>query len=124
MRKQSVALEHHIDRPPIRRYWRDILTVEQDAPLVRRVQAGKHTQQRGFAAARGPEQRKEFAWENVERDAFDRRHGSKLLAHAIEPHQRPRGWVCPRRERSARALPLRVVPRIGTAVPHTATLAG
>src|SRR5262249_33051466 len=90
MRKQRVALEHHIDRPPIRRHWRDILTVEQDASLVRRVQAGKQAQQRGLAAARGPEQRKEFAWENVERDTFDRSHGSKLLAHAIEPPPRPR----------------------------------
>src|SRR5262249_44342159 len=86
MRKQSVALEHHVDRPPIRRYRRDILTVDPDAALVRRVQAGKQAQQRGLAAARGTEQRKEFAWENVERNAFDRSHGSKLLAHAIEPH--------------------------------------
>src|SRR5262249_61789389 len=85
-RKQRVALEHQVDRPPIRRYRRDILTVEQDASLVRRVQAGKQAQQRGLAAARGTEQRKEFAWENVERNAFDRSHGSKLLAHAIEPH--------------------------------------
>src|SRR5262249_56621152 len=34
MRKQSVALEHHVDRPPIRRYPRRILTVRQDASLL------------------------------------------------------------------------------------------
>src|SRR5262249_12066401 len=86
MRKQRVALEHHVDRPPIRRYRRDILTVEQDASLVRRVPAGKQAQQRGLSAAPGPRQRKEFAPENVARDAFDASNGSKLLAHAIDPH--------------------------------------
>src|SRR5262249_35906784 len=114
----------HVDRPPIRRYRGGILTGEQDASPRPRVQAGEQAQQRGLAPARGAAPRKEFASEKVERNAFDRSPPSKFLAGAGEPRERPRGGVHPRRERSARALPLRVVPRIGAAVPHAATLAG
>src|SRR5262249_61026213 len=38
MRKQSVALEHHVDRPSIRRYRRDIPPLEQDTSFVPRIQ--------------------------------------------------------------------------------------
>src|SRR5438445_172964 len=123
MRKQRVVLEHHVDRPPIRRYLRNILTIEQNASFVGHVQTGEEAQQRGLAAARRAEQGEEFAGENVERHALDRSYGRKLLAHAVEPHQRTRSLVCPPRERSAPALLVRVVPRIGAAVPHAATLA-
>ena len=61
MRKQRVALEHHVDRPPVRRHAGQILAVEQDAARVRRLEAGEHAQQRGLAAAGRPEQREELA---------------------------------------------------------------
>ena len=52
MRKQRVVLEHHVDRPLMRQHMRDVAAVEQDAALVRRLEAGQHPQQRGLAAAR------------------------------------------------------------------------
>src|SRR5258708_34392546 len=100
-----------------------MLSREQNGSLGGRGQTGEEAQQRGLAATRRAEQREEFAGENVERHALDRSYGRKLLTHALEPHQRARSWICPRRERSAPALPVRVVPRIGAAVPHPATLA-
>jgi hypothetical protein len=40
MRKQRVALEHHIDRTPMRRQRADILIVEHDAAKIRRLETG------------------------------------------------------------------------------------
>ncbi len=61
---------------------RDILPIEQDAALVRRLEAGEQAQQRGLAAARRTEQREELALENVERELLDRGHAAKALADA------------------------------------------
>ena len=43
VRKQCVALKHHVDGPPIGRHGRDIGSVEEDAPLIRRLEAGEKT---------------------------------------------------------------------------------
>ena len=61
MRKQRVVLEHHVDRTLVRQHLRDVLAVQQDAALVRRLEAGEHPQQRGLAAAARAEQREKFA---------------------------------------------------------------
>ena len=61
MRKQRVVLEHHVDGPLMRQHLRDVLAAEQDAALVRRLEAGEHAQQRGLAAAARAQQRKELA---------------------------------------------------------------
>jgi hypothetical protein len=121
MRKQCITLEHHIDRPAVGRHRRNILPVEQDAPVVRRLEAGEHAQQRGLAAARRAEQRKEFAGEYIERHAIDRGHAGEALAHAREPHQRARRRVGPRREgtsRVARVPRTPLVLRVGGALSH------
>ncbi len=120
VRKQRVALEHHVDRPPIGRHRRDIVPVEQDAARIRRLEAGEQAQQRGLAAARGAEQREEFALENVERHGVDRGRAGEPFAHALEPHQRPRRRVAPGRESSARSDAL---VRVVLTAPHCATLA-
>ena len=88
VRKQRIALEHHVDRPPVRRHAGDILPVEQDAALARLLEAREHPQQRGLAAARGPEQREEFAFEDVQRQPLDGDEIAEALAHRLEPHQR------------------------------------
>ena len=67
---------------------RDIGTVEQDAALVRRLEAGQHPQQRGLAAAAGPEQREKFAAPDIERQSVDRPQRSELLHHGINAEQR------------------------------------
>ncbi len=67
MREQRIALEHHIDRTPMRRHRRKIDAVEQDAAGARPLEAGDQAQQRGLAAAGGSEQRKKLARIDVER---------------------------------------------------------
>src|SRR5207302_840737 len=99
---------------------REIPTVEQDTAHIQRLESGEQAQQRGLAAARGAEQREEFALENVERHAVDRGRAGEPLAHALEPHQRPRGRVAPRREFSARSD---ARARLVLTAPHCATLA-
>jgi len=42
MRKQRVILEHHVDRALMRQRLRDVLAAEQDAPLIRRLEAREH----------------------------------------------------------------------------------
>ena len=66
----------------------DILAVEQDAAFARRLEAGEHAQQRGLAAAGGPEQREELALPDVERERVDRDHRAEALADRLEAHQR------------------------------------
>ena len=87
MRKQRVALEHHVDRPPVRRHGGDVVAVEQDAARRRRLEAGEHAQQRGLAAARRPEQREEFAVRDVERKPLDR--GQRAEALGRPPRSAP-----------------------------------
>ena len=51
VRKQRIALEHHVDRPAMRRHAGDVFPIEQDATGIRRLEAREHAQQRGLAAA-------------------------------------------------------------------------
>ena len=88
MREQRIALEHHVDRPPVRRQAGDVLAAEQDAAFTRLLEAREHAQQRGLAAARGPEQREEFTLVDVERDAIDGGHLAEAFADRFERHQR------------------------------------
>ena len=98
VREQRVALEHHVDRPPVRRHAGEVLAVKRHAPAVGRLEPRKHAQQRGLAAARRAEQREELALEYVEREVLDRGDGAEPLADGVEPHQRARRGIRPRRE--------------------------
>ena len=86
--KQRVTLEHHVHRPPVRRHVDDILAVEQDVAFTRGLETREHAQEGGFAAARGAEQREEFALCDVERQRFYRSDRTEALADALESHQR------------------------------------
>ena len=102
MRKQRVVLEHHVDRPLVRRHLRDVLAVEQDAALIRRLEAGQHAQQRGLAAAARAQQREELAGADVERQAIHRAKAAESLGHALDAQQRHVGataWRPSRRRR-------------------------
>ena len=79
MRKQSVALEHHIDGAPVRRHRRKIHAVEQDAAAARLLKTGDKPQQRCLAAARRTKQREEFALINFERKLIDGENSPKRL---------------------------------------------
>ena len=76
MREQRIALEHHIDRTPMRRHRREIDAVEQDAAGARPLEAGDQSQQRGLAAAGGSEQRKKLARDRCRATAGRRRRSS------------------------------------------------
>ena len=43
MREQRIALEHHVDRPPMRLHSGDIFAIEQDASFGGRLETGEHT---------------------------------------------------------------------------------
>ncbi len=105
VRKQRVALEHHVDRPPVRRPVRDVFAVEQDAPLVRPLEPGQHPEQRGLAASRRPQQREKLMLVDIERQPVDCRHRAEALADRIEAHQRPLRWIEPRRKSTTPAHP-------------------
>ena len=90
MREQRVVLEHHVDRPAVRRHGADVLAVEQDAAGAQLLEAGEQAQQRGLAAAGGAEQREELALPDVEGEVFDRADRAEALGHALEAHQRGR----------------------------------
>ena len=62
----------------------DVLAVEQNAALVRHLEAGDHPQRRRLPAAARPEQREELAFADGERDVADRLSLAETLAHAFE----------------------------------------
>ena len=66
MRKQRIALKHHVERPPMGRHACEILPIEQHAPRIGSLEAREHAQQRGLAAARGTKECKELAGKYVE----------------------------------------------------------
>src|SRR5215831_15799380 len=103
MRKKRVALKHHVHRATMWRHAGKIPAVEQDASLLRIFESGESAQQRGLAAAGGPEEREELALVNIERDGLERRHCVEPLAHGFEAHQRPRSGFGPGRKLPARA---------------------
>jgi hypothetical protein len=98
MREQHVALEHQVDRPPIRRHRRQIDTVEQDVAGVRPLEAGDQPQQRRLAATRRPEQRKKLAFINVEGQMIDDGGGAEALGQSLDAQQRTRVRIGPRRK--------------------------
>src|SRR5262249_55723039 len=119
---QCVALEHHVDRPAVRRHASEIGAVEQHATLLRRLKPCEQSQQGGLAAPGRSEQSKEFTLENVERQPIDADHGTETLADAVKPDQRPRGRIGPWRKDSARALADSRQVGIGVGTRHAGTL--
>ena len=51
MREQRIGLEHHVDRPLVRRKLRHVLPAQQYAPSRGFFKPGQHAQQGGLAAA-------------------------------------------------------------------------
>ena len=64
VRKQRVGLEHHVHRPVVRRELGHVLTAQQNAAGGGQLKAGQHAQQRGLAAARTSQQRKNLSLGN------------------------------------------------------------
>jgi hypothetical protein len=71
---------------------RDVLPVEQHAPLVGRDLPGGHAERRGLAGAVGPEQADHLAEIDLEVDAIDDLAAAVVLAEALhfeDGHARP-----------------------------------
>ena len=84
VRKNRVRLEHHIDRTIVRRLVGHIDAVDFDRAARRYFEAGQHAQQRRLAAARTAEDRKQFAFGNVEVDVIDGDEVAEVFADAVE----------------------------------------
>ena len=83
--EERVALEDRVHVAPVRREPGHVLVAEEDAALVRLLEAADHPQRRRLAAARRAEQREEAAALDLERDVV---HGDDVvepLRDALEP---------------------------------------
>ena len=109
MRKQRIALEHHVDGAPVRWCRRDIRTAKHYAAFVGSFEAGENAQQRGLAAARWAEQRKEFIRIDVEAETINGGEGAKTPRHVDEPHQGLNCGIRPRREAASHRYTVRPI---------------
>ena len=103
MRKQRIGLEHHVHRPAMRLDLRHILAIDENAPLVGRLEPGDESHERGLAAARRAEQRKELTCGDFQRHRINSRHRAIALGDAVERDQGGvgHGRFNPRRARPA-----------------------
>ncbi len=91
MRKQRVGLEHHVDRPPMRRQRGQVRPVEPDRARIRRLEAGDEPQQGALAAARRAEQAENLATREIEGDAVDGRLRAEAFGDPLDTEQRGGG---------------------------------
>ncbi len=87
VREQRIGLEHHSDLALVRWQRRDVLAFDQDGAGVGALEAGDHPQDRGLAAAGGPEQGHELALVEGEADALDDGVAAKGLHQVLEPEE-------------------------------------
>ena len=78
MRKQRVGLEHHRGAPLDRRQSGDVLAADHDLAGGRLLVPGNHPQDRGLAAAGGPEKAAIGAVGNLQIDAVDHVGGAVI----------------------------------------------
>ena len=90
VREEGVGLEHHVDRPAVRRHAGHVLAVDQDAARVGRLEARDHAQQRGLAAARAAQEGEQLAAPDVEIDAIDRGDRAEALGDPGDADDRRR----------------------------------
>ena len=77
--KQGVALEYHRRVAFVGRQIVDPFAVDQDIAYRRRLKAGDHPQDRGFAATGRAEQRDEFSGFDLQRYIVDRFEGARFV---------------------------------------------
>jgi hypothetical protein len=87
----------------VRRHRREISAVQKDTTGGRPLESGDQAQQRGLAATRGAEQRKELAFVNIEGQTIDDRDAAETLAQRLNAQQRTRMRIGPRRKISFRS---------------------
>ena len=97
VREEGVALEDGVDLAPVGRLFRDVLAVEQDAAGVRILEARQHAQQRGLAAAAGPEQGEDFAAFDRQRNVVNRHDRPEPFGYSLELQEFRHGVAVSRR---------------------------
>ena len=86
--KQRVGLEHDAEIARRRRQVRHVAPADLDHAFVLRVEAGDRAQQRGLAAAGGPEEADELALLDVERDVLQRGELAEALVQVADAQER------------------------------------
>src|SRR5690606_10017732 len=89
VRKDCVALEYHVRRPPVRGHAGHRLAVDQERAGRGLLDPREDAQERGLAAARRPEQREDLAPRDVEIDLPQ--HGQRAEALLDLPELDDRG---------------------------------
>jgi hypothetical protein len=84
MREQRVVLEHHAEAALFGRQRVYAPLVQPDAAVRQRHQAGHAIERGRLAAARGAQQRDEFAALYGQREFFERVGAAKAAAHAVQ----------------------------------------
>jgi hypothetical protein len=84
VREERVVLEHGVHVAGVGRLRGHVGAFEQDAPFVRRLEAGDQAERRRLPGARRAEHREELAGGYVELDAVDRDDVAVRLADVFE----------------------------------------
>ena len=84
VRKQSVILEHDVDRPRCRRHVGHVDAVDFDAAAVDTFESGQHAKKRGLAATRCTEKAEQFGPVDVERQIVDRQHVAEPARYILD----------------------------------------
>ncbi|MND94965.1 hypothetical protein D3C80_872040 [compost metagenome] len=61
VREQRIGLEHHVNRPLVRRHVSDVYAIEENSPLGWSLETSQHAQQGRFARAGATEQGEDLA---------------------------------------------------------------
>ena len=98
MRVERVGLEDHGDPALGRRHVGDVGAGDMDGALGHRLEPGDHPEQRGLAAAGGPEESAELAAIDGQIEVLDRLDIAVALLDAPQldfDHLVPQSWPCP-----------------------------
>ncbi len=99
--KHGIVLEDHADIAQMRRQPVDASLAEADLAGIELTEARDHAQERGLAAARGPEQREELTLAHFEVDVVDRPHRAEGAGGAADRDARHLLLPHPEEARSA-----------------------
>ena len=90
VRKQRIALKHHVNRAGIGGHSRHILPVNEDAPRRRVFKPRQHPQQGGLATARAAQQPENLALFDGQRYVAHRLKAAETFRHSLNADKR--GW--------------------------------
>ena len=97
VREQGIVLKHQAEIAPVHRHVAEVFALEQDRATVWRLQTRDDPQQRGLAAAAGPQQTDDFAGPYRKGDVVEHLFVAEALAYLTQlQHQNaplPARWT-------------------------------